>query len=88
MGVVTSKSDIQGKLTNCGTTCICMRYSVDHSSDVYQMLNLESKRIVNSRDVIWLEKHFKTWSKLHESTERLIVDDDDDFSWQNLQRIW
>jgi hypothetical protein len=79
MGVVTSKSGIQGKSTNCGTTCIFMRYSVDHSIDVYRMLNLESKRIINSRDVIWLERSFKTWSKLQESTERLVVDDADDF---------
>lgn len=39
-GVVTTKSDIQGKLTNCGTTCMFMGYSVNHSNDVNWMLNL------------------------------------------------
>jgi hypothetical protein len=35
MGVVTTKSDIQGKLTNCGTTCMFMGYSFNHSNDIY-----------------------------------------------------
>jgi hypothetical protein len=35
MGVVTTKSDIQGKLTNCGTTCMFVGFSVNHSSNVY-----------------------------------------------------
>jgi hypothetical protein len=41
------------------------------------MLNLDSKRIIHSRDIIWLGRNFKTWSKLKVSTERL--EDDDDF---------
>jgi thiamine monophosphate kinase len=39
------------------------------------MLNLDSKRIINSRDIIWLERNFKTWSKSKKSTKKL--DDDD-----------
>jgi hypothetical protein len=77
MGVVKTKSDIQGKLINRGTTCVFVGYSVNHSNDVYQMLNLDSKRIIHSRDIIWLERNFKTWSKSKVSTEKL--DDDDDF---------
>jgi hypothetical protein len=42
------------------------------------MLNLDSKRIINSRDIIWLGRNFKTWSKLMVSPEKL-EDDDDDF---------
>jgi hypothetical protein len=42
------------------------------------MLNLESKRIIIARDVIWLERNFKTWSKLQVSTEKLVVDNDED----------
>jgi hypothetical protein len=32
MGVVTTKAEIQGKLTNCGNMCIFMGNSVDHSN--------------------------------------------------------
>jgi hypothetical protein len=35
MGVVTTKSDIQGKLTNCGTMCMFVGYSVNHSNNIY-----------------------------------------------------
>jgi hypothetical protein len=54
-----------------------MEYSADHSSDVYRMLNLESKRSINSGDVIWLER--KIWSKSKISNEKLSIDDEDHF---------
>ena len=63
MGVVTTKTEIQGKLKNCGITCMFMGYSVDHSNNVLRMLNLKTKNIINSRDVVWLGKNFKIWSK-------------------------
>jgi len=78
MGVVATKSDLQGKLTNRGTTCMFVGYSVNHSNDVYRMLNLDSKRIIHSRDIIWLESNFKTWSRSKISTDKLD-DDDNDF---------
>jgi hypothetical protein len=56
MGVVMTKNYIQRKLKNLGTTCMFMGYSVDsvdHSNDVYRMLNLETKKIIHARDVVW-----------------------------------
>jgi hypothetical protein len=50
MGVVTTKDDIQGKLKNRGLTSMSVEYSVDHANDVNQMLNLYSKRIIQTRD--------------------------------------
>jgi hypothetical protein len=84
MGVVTTKSDIQGNLTNRGTTCMFVGYSVNHSNDVYRMLKLDSKRIIHSRDIIWLGRNFKIWFKLKVSTERL-EDDDDDFIVRHIE---
>ncbi len=55
---------------------IFVGYSVNHSNDVYRRLNLESKRNINSRDVIWFERNFKTWSTSKISNEKLDVDDD------------
>jgi len=43
MGVAITNAEIQGKLTNHGTTCMFMGYLVDHSNDVFRILNLESK---------------------------------------------
>jgi hypothetical protein len=46
--IVTTKSDIQRKLTNKGTPCMFMGYSVNHAHDVYRMLNIEMKYVINS----------------------------------------
>jgi len=78
MGVVTAKAEIQGKLTNSGITCMFVGYSVDHSINVFRMMNLESKKIINSRDVVWLRKYFKIWSKSKLLSEKYKFDDDND----------
>jgi hypothetical protein len=38
-------------------------YSVDQANDVYRMLNLNSKRIIQTRDVVWLGKCYNDWRK-------------------------
>jgi hypothetical protein len=52
VGVVMTKNDIQGKLNNRGIPCMFMGYSINHAHDVYRMLNIETKKIINSRDII------------------------------------
>ena len=59
-------------MTNRGTTCMFVGYSVDHSN------SFESKQIINSRDVVWLGKNFKIWSKSKFLSEIHELDDDDD----------
>jgi hypothetical protein len=61
VGVVTTKSTIQGKLWNRGTVCMFVGYSVDHAHDVYHMLNLETDHVINSRDIKWLKLYHKAW---------------------------
>jgi beta-glucanase (GH16 family) len=75
MGVVTTKADSQGKLTNHGTTCMFMGYSIDHSNDEFQMLNLETRRIINSRDLILLGKNYKMLSNTDSQSEKNDIDD-------------
>ena len=77
IGVVTTKQDIQGKLNNRGTPCMFVGYPVNHSSDVFRMLNLKTYGIINSRDVIWLGKLYKDWI-LNKSTIVKDLDDEDD----------
>ena len=78
IGVVTTKSNIQGKLRNRGTVCMFVGYSVDHAHDVYRMLNLETNYIINSRDIKWLKSYHKDWIKKSIQLERIENDDDDD----------
>jgi hypothetical protein len=52
IGVLTTKANIQRKLKNRGTPCMFVGYSVHHENDVYRMLNLDTKKIIHSRDII------------------------------------
>jgi hypothetical protein len=36
-------------------------YKEHHSRDVYRMLNLTTNSIINSRDIIWLNKTYREW---------------------------
>jgi hypothetical protein len=53
-----------------------MGYSVDHSNDVFCMLNPKTRRSINSRDVIWLGKSFKIWSSTYPQSDKDNIDDD------------
>jgi hypothetical protein len=61
IGVVTTKANIQSKLENRGTPCMFVGYSVHHANDVYRMLNLDTKTIIHSRDIIWLNEAYHGW---------------------------
>lgn len=50
--VETSKiRKIRAKLTNCGKSCLFLGRAVNHSSDTYHFLSLETKMIIISRNV-------------------------------------
>jgi hypothetical protein len=52
MGTVVTKADIQGNLKDRGMSCMFIGYSVNHANDVYRILNLDTKSIIQSRDLI------------------------------------
>jgi hypothetical protein len=39
-----------------------MGYSVNHAHDVYRMLNMETKYVINSQDIIWLNQMHNDWN--------------------------
>jgi FtsZ-interacting cell division protein YlmF len=40
-----------------------VQYTEHHSGDVYRMLNLATNSIINSQDIIWLNKTYKEWKE-------------------------
>jgi hypothetical protein len=78
VGVVTTKSNIRGKLRNHGTVCMFVGYSVDRAHDVYCMLNLETNHVINSSDIKWLKLYHKNWINKSNQVERIANDDDND----------
>jgi hypothetical protein len=78
IGVVTTKSNIQGKLRNRSTVCMFVGNSVDHAHDVYPMINVETNYVNNSRNIKWLKLYHKDWIKKKQSRGDNLSDDDDD----------
>jgi hypothetical protein len=56
IGILTTKKEIQGKLKDFGTVCIYVGYAPNSACDVYRMLNLKTKHIIKSRDIVRLKK--------------------------------
>ena len=63
MGVIKNHSiKFQSKLHDKGSVVMFVGYAKDHSEDVFRFLKMGTKKIVLSRDVIWLNKlyfHYK-----------------------------
>jgi hypothetical protein len=53
-------------LKNRGKPCIFVGYSVNHTSVVYRMLNLSTKSIIQSCEIIWLNEAY------HDLIERKV----------------
>jgi hypothetical protein len=60
MGIVITKKKIQGKLKDSGTATVCIfvGFHPNHAYDVYRMLNVKTKHIITSRDIMCLNKSF------------------------------
>jgi hypothetical protein len=74
VGVVTTKERVQAKLCNQGTTFMFVVYTEHHSKNVCRMLNLTTNSIINSRDIIWLNKNYREW-KDNKATISNVEDD-------------
>ena len=63
IGVVTyRKGFMKGtKVDNKGRSCMLLGYAIDHPSGTYRFYDFETRRVIISRDVKWLEKFYKDW---------------------------
>ena len=57
-GVVKIRTKTTPKLEERGITCMMVGYATDHEGDCYEMLNMETNRILLSRDVLWLNRMY------------------------------
>ena len=64
MAIVHDGKKIRSKLTNHGIPCMFIGYPDDHSPDVYQFLNLETEKVIMSRNYIWLNKSYGEFKNL------------------------
>ncbi len=53
-------------MQNQGKHCICLGFADNHASKCYRLLNPETKRVVISMDVTFLDKSFGHWANVKE----------------------
>ena len=58
VGTVTAKLDMTPKLKDRGEQCMFIAYSMNHDGDVFRMYNPATKRVINTRDVIWMHRMY------------------------------
>ena len=70
-GTVKIKTSTTPKLEDCGVQCMFVGYTMDHPRDCYWMWDPNTKRVHETRDVIWLHRMFYEKKKMR-STLRLV----------------
>jgi hypothetical protein len=66
----------RGKLKDRGRPCLFLGYGRNQAEDVYRMFNLETRKVITTRDVIWLNKTYGEFKKT--KTEPSTEDDDEE----------
>jgi hypothetical protein len=66
--VRTVRKGLQDKLDNKGDICFFVGYPTDHYHDTFRLFNMETKKVVESRDVRWLNQMYR-----EESVEMALV---------------
>jgi hypothetical protein len=79
IGIAKKGSKIKSKMTNPGVPTLYLGHEEDHAGEVYCLLNLETKMVVFSRDMRWLNQSYRTFAKsqgLEEDDNNNDSDDD------------
>src|SRR5210317_184296 len=59
-----TKHKIRGKLDNRGEVVVFMGYPKDYAGDTYRMMNIATRQICHTRDLIWLNKSFGKYKQI------------------------
>ena len=64
IGYVKWGIGIKAKLKDRGIPMMYLGRARDHSCDTYRFMNLETKKIIHSRDATWMNKVYGEWTKM------------------------
>jgi hypothetical protein len=85
--VVTTKANIQSNLKNRGTPCMFVGYSVHHANDVYSIMNLDIKNIIQSCGIILLNEAYCDWIEKRVLQKKENDDDDGVIANSKIQEV-
>ena len=63
VGIMTKREKLKAKIKNRGIPCLYLGHADGHGSDVARLLKLETKKVVRSRDLRWLNKTLAEYMK-------------------------
>ena len=88
LGVVRSIAKAKATPEYRGKTCMFLSYAQNHTGGTYHMLNLRTKRIVPSRDIIWLNKTYGDYISSKEKTKAnyyILQNEDEYYKWAHVK---
>ena len=69
---ISGGKKMRSKLDTRGRTGIFVGYADDHASNVYRFINIETKQIILSRDIQWLNSFWKEYKKRRDKSKKLV----------------
>ena len=79
---ISDGKKMKSKLDTRGRTGIFVGYADDHAGNIYRFINIQTKKIILSRDIQWLNSFWKEYMKRRDDSKKLIYEfyshDEDD----------
>ena len=69
---ISDGKKMRSKLDTRGRTGIFDGYADDHAGNVYRFINIQTKKIILSRDIQWLNSFWKEYKKRKDDSKKLI----------------
>ena len=69
---ITDGKKMRSKLDTRGRTGIFVGYADDHAGNVYRFINTQTKKIILSRDIQWLNSFWKEYKKRKDDSRKLV----------------
>ena len=69
---ISDGKKMRSKLDTRGRTGIFVGYADDHAGNVYRFINIQTKQIILSRDIQWLNSFWKEYKKRRDDSKKLV----------------
>ena len=80
---ISDGKKMRSKLDTRGRTGIFVGYADDHAGIVYRFINIQTKKIILSRDIQWLNSFWKEYKERKSDSKKLI---DEFYSMMRMTR--
>ena len=72
MIAISDGKKMRSKLDIRGRTGIFVVYADNHAGNVYRFINIQTKKIILSRDIQWLNSFWKEYKKRKDESKKLV----------------